>query len=212
MTAEITAPRIGRGRAALIVVAGMTAVGAALGGLWAWLAPPVHGVIALTQAGERVQTYLGEEADHFFVAAFLMLGMLWVVSVVAPVLVWQWRSHRGPLMVAALSVGAVLSATAACVVGALLVASRYPAVSIDAAPVSTDARVYYYTEAPSVFFGPSPLHMAASLCLPAATAALVYALFAVATTRDDLGGYPPVEPVYLPNPMPQTSAVEAGER
>lgn len=217
MTAD--APRTGRGRAALTVVAGMTVVGAVVGALWAWWAPPVHGVFALTRAGQRVQSYLGEEADHFFVAAFLMLGMLWVVAVVAPVLVWQWRAHRGPLLAAALSLGAVLSSAAACAVGALLMSSRHPAVSLDTAPISPEARVYYYTEAPSVFFGSSPLQAAATLLLPAATAALVYALFAVATARDDLGAYPPVEPVYLPYPLPAqqaqqapTSAVETGER
>jgi hypothetical protein len=212
-------PRIGRARAAVFVMAGMTAVGVVLGVLWAWLAPPVHGVVALNRSGERVHTYLGDEADHFFVAAFLMLGLLWVVSVVTPVLVWQWRAHRGPLMVAALSLGAALSASAAAGVGALLAVMRHPAVDIDTAPVSADDRVYYFTQAPSVFFGPTPWQMAASLLVPAATAALVYALFAVSTARDDLGAYPPVEqPVYPPavpvvaGVPPEGSAVESGER
>lgn len=210
-----TAPRVSRRRAAVLVVAGMTAAGVLLGGLWAWLAPSVHGVIALTRAGERVQTYLGDEADHFFVAAFLMLGLLWVLAVVTPVLVWQWRAHRGPLMVAAASSGAALSAVAATTVGAVLARLRYPPVSIDTAPVSPDQRVSYYTEAPSVFFGSSPLQMAATLLVPAATAALVYAMFAVSTARDDLGGYPPVEPALVPVPVPvvsENSAVETGER
>ena len=47
-----------------------------------------------------------------------------------------------------------------------------------------------------MFFGPSQLQMACTLLLPAATAALVYAVPAAATARDDLGGYPPVEAVY----------------
>jgi hypothetical protein len=217
---QAAAPRSSRGRAAATVIAGMTGMGVLLGGVWAWLAPPVHGVVALTRAGERVHTYLGDEADNFFVAAFLMLGLLWVVSVVAPVLVWQWRIHRGPLMVAALSLGAVLSAAAATGIGAVLAATRHPAVSIDSAPVSADQRVYYFTQAPSVFFGPAPLQMAASLLVPAATAALVYALFAVSTERDDLGAYPPVEPLRVPAPglvepaglTPQPSVVEPGER
>lgn len=214
---DTTAPRVSRRRAATLVIAGLTAAGLVPGGLWAWLAPSVHGVIALTRAGERVQTYLGDEADHFFVAAFLMLGLLWVVAVVTPVLVWQWRAHRGPLMVAALSIGAALCATAATTVGAVLARLRYPPVYLDTAPVSPDQRVYYYTEAPSVFFGAGPLQMAATLLIPAATAALVYAMFAVSTARDDLGGYPPVEPVFLPAPQSvpvsaDSSAVEAGER
>jgi hypothetical protein len=44
-----------------------------------------------------------------------------------------------------------------------------------------------------VFFGHSPLQIAASVLLPAAAAALVYALMAVSTQRDDLGAWPPVE-------------------
>ena len=212
---EAMASRVSRRRAATVVIAGMTAVGVLLGALWAWVAPSVHGVIALTRAGERVQTYLGDEADHFFVAAFLMLGLLWVLAVVTPVLVWQWRAHRGPAMVAALSIGAALSATAATAVGAVLARLRYPPVTIDTAPVSPDQRVFYYTEAPSVFFGSTPLQMAASLLVPAATAALVYAMFAVSTARDDLGGYPPVEPAPVPARVPvaaEGSAVETGER
>jgi hypothetical protein len=47
-----------------------------------------------------------------------------------------------------------------------------------------------------VFFGPSRLQSLCTLLLPAATAALVYAVPAAATARDDLGGYPAVETVY----------------
>jgi hypothetical protein len=83
------------------VIIGLAVTGAVVGALWAWAAPAVHGVVALSRSGNRVHAYLGHEADHFFVAAFLMLGMLTVVAVVAPVLIWQWRAHRGPLMVVA---------------------------------------------------------------------------------------------------------------
>lgn len=188
-----TPSTVSRGRAVLIVIVGLTVAGAVVGALWSWIAPPVHGVIALTKSGNRVHAYLGNEADHFFVAAFMMLGLLWVVAVVAPVLVWQWRAHRGPLMVVALSVGAVASAAVATAVGAVLVRSRYDVVDVDTAPVTPQNKLYYFTEAPSVFFGHTPLQMATTLLVPAATAALVYALFAVSTARDDLGGYPPVE-------------------
>lgn len=195
-------PRIARRRAATTVVLGMAAAGLVVGGLWAWFAPSVHGVVALTRTGERVHTYLGNESDHFFVSAFLMLGLLWVVSVVAPVWVWQWRAHRGPLMATALSVGAVLAAAVATTVGALVVRMRYPAIDVETVPVTPDDRVYYFTQAPAVFFGQTPLQMAATLLVPAATVALVYALFTVSTVRDDLGAYPPVEVVRLPAPLP----------
>ena len=77
------------------MVAGLAVAGALVGALWAWLAPPIHGVVALTKSGERVKAYLGNEADHFFIAAFLIVGMLGVLAVVAAVLLWQWRAHRG---------------------------------------------------------------------------------------------------------------------
>ena len=46
------------------------------------MAPPVHGVIALTKSGERVHAYLGNEADNFFVAAFLLVGIVVALAVV----------------------------------------------------------------------------------------------------------------------------------
>ncbi len=184
---EVAPPRISRRRAVAITVVGLTVAGALVGALWAWLAPPIHGVVALTKSGERVHAYLGNEADHFFVAAFLMVGMLGALAVVAAVLVWQWRAHRGPAMVAALAIGAAAATGAAAGVGAVLVHWRYGAIDIAGAPVSPEHRVHYVTEAPPVFFGHSPLQIAATVLFPAAAAALVYALIAVSTARDDLG-------------------------
>ena len=105
--------------AVAITVAGLTVAGALVGALWAWLAPPIHGVVALTKSGERVKAYLGNEADHFFIAAFLIVGMLGALAVVAAVLLWQWRAHRGPAMVAALAIGVAVAAGAAAGVGAV---------------------------------------------------------------------------------------------
>jgi hypothetical protein len=190
---QLAPPRISRGRAALTVVAGLTLTGVVIGALWAWLAPPVHGVVALTKGGERVRAHLGSEADHFFVAAFLVVGMLCVVAVVAAVLVWQWRAHRGPLMVTALAIGSAVAAGVSAAVGAVLVHWRYGTIDVGAAPISPDHRVHYVIEAPPVFFGHSPLLIALTILFPAAIAALVYSLIAVAIARDDLGAWPPVE-------------------
>jgi hypothetical protein len=82
---------------------------------------------------------------------------------------------------------------------------RYGTPNFGAAPVSHDHPLYYVTEAPSVFFGPSWLQGACTLLLPAATAALVYAVPVAATARDDLGGYPAVKTVY-PRPDSAESA------
>jgi uncharacterized membrane protein len=190
---EVAAPRVSRRRAVVTAVAGLVATGVLLGALWAWLAPPIHGVVALTKSGNRVKAYLGNEADHFFIAAFLLVGMLSALAVVAAVLLWQWRAHRGPGMVAALAIGVAAGTGAAAGVGAALVRWRYGAIDIAGAPVSPEHRVHYIVEAPAVFFGHSPLQIAATILFPAAAGALVYALMAVSTQRDDLGAWPPVE-------------------
>ncbi len=189
-------PRITRRRAAVTVAVGLLPAGALVGALWAWLAPPINGVVALTRSGERLHDYLGSESDHFFVAAFLMLGLLNVVAAVAAALAWQWRAHRGPGMVVALCSGMVVAAAAAIGIGVLLAHIRYGTVDFATVPLSHDHPLHYFTQAAPVFFGTSRLQIACTLLLPAATAALVYAVPAAATSRDDLGGYPPVEMVY----------------
>jgi len=193
------------------VVAGVTVAGALTGALWAWLAPPIHSVVAMTKSGERIKASLGNEADHFFVAAFLIVGMLGVLAVVVAVLLWQWRAHRGPVMVTALTSGLAAGAVAAVGVGAALVHWRYGAIDIAGAPVSPEHRVHYVIEAPAVFFGHSPLQIAASILLPAAAAALVYALMAVSTQRDDLGAWPPVEEPVIGPPITAESALPSAQ-
>ena len=177
-------------RAVLVVVLGLSAVGAVVGGWWAWIAPPIHVVVAITRAGERVHDYLGTESEHFFNAPCLMLGLLTVVAVVAPVLVWQWREHRGPGMVIGLSVGMAIAAVAASTIGAVSVRLRYGALNVDAVPLLGKPSVAYVIQAPPVFFAPGPLQVATTLLWPAAIAALVYALLAAGNARDDLGGLP----------------------
>nr|WP_245845263.1 DUF2567 domain-containing protein [Mycobacterium arosiense] len=176
----------------MVIVALASAVtGLAIGGLWALIAPPIRAVVALTRSGERVHDYLGNESEHFFVAPALMLGLLTVLAVVASVWVWQWRAHRGPGMVIALSTGMVGAAAAASAVGAGLVRLRYGALNFDAVPLSKTPSVAYVTQAPPVFFSDGPLQIAVSLLWPAGIAALVYAVRVAADARDDLGAFPP---------------------
>jgi uncharacterized membrane protein len=208
---EVAPPRVSRRRAVAITVAGLALAGALVGVLWAWLAPPIRGVVALTKSGERVKAYLGNEADHFFIAAFLVVGMVSVIAVIAAVLVWKWRAHRGPAMVAALAMGSAAAAGAAAGVGAVLVHWRYGAIDIAGAPVSPDHRVHYVVEAPAVFFGQGPLQIAATILFPAAAAALVYALMAVSTQRDDLGGWPPIEQPVLGPSVTAESALPSAQ-
>lgn len=206
MTPAVSEPTVSRRRALLRTVLALVAAGALVGAVWALLAPPVRGVVALTRSGDRVKAALGSEADHWFTAAALFCGMLCVLAVVAAVWAWQWRAHRGPAMTAALSVGAVGAAVAAAGTGALVARWRYGAVDVAAAPVSEDRRVHYITEAPAVFFGHTPWQIALTLLLPAAVIAGVYVLAAVSTPRDDLGAWPPVD---YPSVLTDRIATEA---
>ena len=74
--------------------------------------------------------------------------------------------------------------------GAGLARLRYGHTDIQAIPA--DHQIHYITEAPAVFFGHTPLQVATSLVLPAAAAALVYAMMAAASAHDDLGVEPPL--------------------
>jgi hypothetical protein len=198
---DVEPPRFSRGRAAAFTVAGLALAGAVVGAMWAWLAPPIHGVVALTKSGNRVKGYLGNESDHFFVAAFLLVGMVSVLAFVVAVLVWKWRAHRGPMMAAALAIGSAAAAGAAAGAGAVLAHWRYGTIDIAGAPVTPEHRVHYVIEAPAVFFGQGPLQIATTILFPAAVAAFVYALMAVSAQRDDLGAWPPMEDPALAPPV-----------
>jgi hypothetical protein len=190
---ESAATGISRGRAVLTIILGLTAGGALLGLLWVWLAPPVHGVVALTKSNQRVKAYLGNEGDHFFLAAFLIVAMVSALATVAAVLVWQWRRGRGPVAVAALALGGAAAMAAASGVGAVVAHWRFGTVDVAHAPVSPDHRVAYTVEAPAAFFGHTPLQVALTILFPAAIGALVYAVMAVSTDRDDLGAWSPAD-------------------
>lgn len=169
------------------VVGGLALAGAVLGALWSRHAPPIHTITALTRSGERVDAFLGRDADNLFVAAALLIGMLSWLAVVSTVLLWQWRTRRGPAMVIALSLGQIAAAAAATGTGALLAHWRYGTPDRAGAQLTPTDRVRYFTEAPGVFLGHQPPQIAVTLLLGAALAALVYALATVATLRDDLG-------------------------
>lgn len=182
-----------RARAIVLAALSLSGAGVLVGGLWAWMAPPIRLVVAMTRGGERVHEYLGTESQHFFDVPCLMLGLLTVLAVVAPVLAWQWRRLRGPGMVIGLTVGMVLAAAVASAVGAVLVLLRYGALDIDKVPVVGSPAVSYVVQAPPVFFGSGPLQMVTTLLWPAAVAALVYALLAAGSAHDDLGSSVPTD-------------------
>ena len=183
-------PRRSRRSAAASIVVALTICGAVLGALWAWIAPPIHTITALTRSGERVDAFLGTEADNLFVAAAMLIGLLVMLAIVAAVAVWQWRAHRGPVVATALWIGLVAAGAAAAAVGAVLAHWRFGTPDHQGVALTQENRVHYFTEAPGVFAGHGPLQIAVTLLLPAALAALTYSLLAAATPRDDLGGWP----------------------
>ncbi|MCT7371099.1 DUF2567 domain-containing protein [Mycolicibacterium llatzerense] len=193
-------PKLSHRAAALRVVVGLTLAGALGGLLWAFLAPPVDAVVALTKKGQRIHGYFGDESDRVFMGGALAVGLLTVIAVVAATLVWQWRAHRGPVLAGALALGNVAAAGALAGVGAAVAHWRYGTPDLAGAPLSPEHRVGYLVEAPPVFFGHSPWVIATTLFFPAGIAALVYLFCTLATKRDDLGAWPPVEwaPVRLP--------------
>jgi hypothetical protein len=197
---EVSPSRVSRRTAVIRVFIGLLVAGVVVGAVWAWLAPPIQAVVALTRSGDRIRGYLGDESDHLFLGAFLMVSMLGAVAVVAATLAWQWRAHRGPGMVGALAVGGMAAAGVATGVGAALVRWRYGVIDLAAAPVTPEHRVHYVIEAPAVFFGHTPLEIAMTILLPAGVAALIFALCALATKRDDLGAWPPIVSVRAVDP------------
>ena len=199
--------RASRLRAIAITALGVSATGALIGGLWAWIAPPIRAVVAITHEGERVHDYLGTESQHFFDAPCLMLGLLTMLAVVATVLAWQWREHRGPAMVIGLSIGMVTAAAIASATGAVLLRLSYGALNFDAVPLSGRSSMAYVIQAPPVFFSQGPLQVAVTLMWPAAIAALTYALLAAANARDDLGGLPVVDQASHALPMEPEASV-----
>ncbi|WP_309224699.1 DUF2567 domain-containing protein [Mycolicibacterium sp. CBMA 234] len=201
-------PKLSHGAAALRVVVGLALTGALVGALWAFLAPPVDGVLALTKKGDRVHGYFGDEADRVFLGGALAIGLLAVIAVVAATLVWQWRAHRGPLLAGALAIGSVAAAGALTGVGAALAHWRYGTPDLVGTPLAPDHRVAYLVEAPPVFFGHSPWVVATTLVFPAGVAALVYLFCTLATKRDDLGAWPPVVPVLAAGPAVPVAATD----
>lgn len=205
-------PKLSHRAAALRVVAGLTLTGALGGVLWAFLAPPVDAVVALTKKGQRIHGYFGDESDRVFLGGALVVGLLTVIAVVAATAVWQWRAHRGPVLAGALALGNVAAAGALTGVGAVVAHWRYGTPDLAATALSPEHRVGYLVEAPPVFFGHSPWVIATTLFFPAGVAALVYLFCTLATKRDDLGAWPPVESAPLASAgaaLPTADAVAA---
>ncbi|ALM16920.1 DUF2567 domain-containing protein [Mycobacteroides abscessus] len=185
------APRFSHIGAAAIVFGGLAATGVLVGVLWSFLAPGVHGAIADTRDNGRVFVHLGNQADNFFIGTTLLVGMAAVVAVIAAAAAWQWRAHRGPMMVGALTLGSLACSAVAAGVGAVLVRLRYGALDIAGASLDAGHRIKYVVQAPAVFYGHTEAQIAVTLALAPCLAAVVYMFCVVACARDDLDAWPP---------------------
>ena len=140
-------------RAALIVAGATVLGGAVVGVLWALIAP----VRPVVQVGGDAAPLDGEGVGGFDATALLVLLVL-ALGVLAGGLAWRWREHRGPAVLVAVVVGALLGTTVAVAVGTLVAS---PA---DALPVLLDRSAASATRAPgppvpALLAGPAPAVM-----------------------------------------------------
>ncbi|WP_078284597.1 DUF2567 domain-containing protein [Mycobacteroides chelonae] len=208
---QAVAPRFSHVKAATVVFGVLSVAGVLVGALWSVIAPGVHGAIADTRDNGRVFVHLGNQADNFFIATTLLTGMAAVVAVVVSAAAWQWRAHRGPVMVGGIALGALAGSALAAGVGAALVRLRYGALDIAGAQLDEGHRIKYVVEAPAVFYGHTPAQIAVTLALAPCLAAVTYMFCVVACVRDDLDAWPPVTgPLYrVPVAVPPVDGVNS---
>jgi hypothetical protein len=160
----------------------LVGVGALLGIGWArWSRTPTRGLVYTAHSIIPDQTEGFISSDGRFV---ILTG---VVGILAGLLAWRWRAQRGPLAVAGLAVGTTLGALATSLVGGLLGGGKS-------------------TGTVNTLLSRLPLRVHALGCLfiEGALALIVYLLFTLFTTPDDLG-----RPA-APAPLPDQALVGAG--
>lgn len=144
-------------------------LGVPAGAIWALLAPAVHLLVVAEDRGIVLTT----ESLHRFDALAIFVGVTLVVGVLSAVALWAMRRLRGPAAAAALSLGSVLGAGVAALVGMGLARLRFPApegAAVDSVVAS----------APGLS---TPL----VLIVQPFAAALVYLLLVALSPDDDLG-------------------------
>lgn len=97
-------------------------VGLVCGVFWALLAPPEQFVVVAPDLGAALT---GESLHRFDSVALFVCGAL-ISGIVLPVLVWTWRSRRGPALFAGLLLGAGVGAGVMLAVGLWVAARLHP--------------------------------------------------------------------------------------
>lgn len=115
---------------ALGVLCAVAVLGLPLGWLWSRFAPPEFVVLPAGAAGPGAVLPLVGQSEHRFddMATFVLLGL--AAGVLAGAAVWLLRQRRGPVMLVAAVLGALISAWLAMNLGLSLADARYPDVAV----------------------------------------------------------------------------------
>lgn len=163
-------PVAGDLRQALRTVVALSAIGAILGLVWAAWSPP----------GPRAQVlghgqFIVDETEAFVAGDGRFLVLAVVVGIVAAVLAWTDRVHRGPTVFLGLVVGGVTGSLLMELVGHLTGGGTFTGTRFPGTDVFLTARL------------PLSLHAQGLLLVESAVAALVYGLLVAFAADDDLG-------------------------
>ena len=165
--------------AAYLAVFGLVVLGSVLGILWHfWSNTPTRGLVYTAHSIVPDETEGFVSSDGRFAVLTTVLGLL------AGLLAWLWRSRRGWLMIAGLTIGAVAGSIATDLVGHLLGGGR------SSGTVNTVL--------PRL---PLQVHAYGLLFLEGAAALAVYLICALSASADDLGTGEQVTIVFPP-PLP----------
>ena len=111
---------------AIGVLCVVAVLGLPLGALWSWLAPPEY--VARTAGAptpDGVLPFVGQSEHRFDdTATFLLLGL--ATGLLIGAALWLFRRRRGPLVLVAAVLGAVIGGLLAMRTGLWLVAADYP--------------------------------------------------------------------------------------
>jgi hypothetical protein len=173
--AEPSAPPTTRWRAIAALFAALLLVGVALGAIWSAWSPATPAAILLPAGTQADETENFTAADGRFA---LLTG---VVGILAGVLAWSLRSHRGALVAAALAAGGLGGSLLTDVVGRLIRGDgpKYSCGSSQS-PLHCTAHL------------PLSVQMHGLLFLEAGLAVLIYSMFVAFAADDDLGRPDPV--------------------
>lgn len=155
---------------AMRTVIALAAIGAILGIVWAAWSPPGPQAQVLGH-GE----FIVDETEAFVAADGRFLVLAVIVGLVAAVLAWTDRAHRGPAVVGGLVLGGIAGSLLMELVGHLFGGGSFHGTQFPGTDVYLTARM------------PLSLHMQGLLLVESVVASLVYGVLVAFAAADDLG-------------------------